>query len=293
MGGRPPYGYRLADAGPHPNRIHAAWGRRLHRLEPDPATAPHVKWMFAQRLAGHSTASIARALNERGVLCPSAADPNRNPHRHRRVWVLRTVAAILANPRYTGRQVWNRQRTDRDPRHHADALLRHDDVQRWNPTDQWVISAKIAHTPLVNEADFIAAQAITAIPTPADGSTRTYLLVGLLICRRCGRRMDAHWVHRRPGYRCRHGHTSAKSATGNRPGNLYVREDHILARIATQVDDLRTGPAPVTELDRRQIATFLRAHNMTVICDADTCDIETHRSRSAPLPAATCPTQGT
>ena len=27
---------------------------------------------------------------------------------------LRTVAAILANPRYTSRQVWNRQRTDFD-----------------------------------------------------------------------------------------------------------------------------------------------------------------------------------
>ena len=28
LGGRPPYGYRLADAGPHPNKAHAAWGRR-------------------------------------------------------------------------------------------------------------------------------------------------------------------------------------------------------------------------------------------------------------------------
>src|SRR5438552_2136600 len=27
-GGRPPYGYRLRDARPHPNRAHAAWGRR-------------------------------------------------------------------------------------------------------------------------------------------------------------------------------------------------------------------------------------------------------------------------
>ena len=25
LGGRPPYGYGLADAGPHPNRAHAAW----------------------------------------------------------------------------------------------------------------------------------------------------------------------------------------------------------------------------------------------------------------------------
>jgi hypothetical protein len=28
--------------------------------------------------------------------------------------MLTTVAAILANPRYTGRQIWNRQRIDRD-----------------------------------------------------------------------------------------------------------------------------------------------------------------------------------
>jgi site-specific DNA recombinase len=47
LGGRPPYGYRLADAGPHPNKVHASWGRRAHRLEPDPATAPVVRWMFA------------------------------------------------------------------------------------------------------------------------------------------------------------------------------------------------------------------------------------------------------
>ena len=40
LGGRPPYGYQLTDAGPHPNKAHAAWGRRAHRLEPDPVTAP-------------------------------------------------------------------------------------------------------------------------------------------------------------------------------------------------------------------------------------------------------------
>ena len=103
LGGRPPYGYRLADAGPHPNKAHAAWGRRAHRLDPDPQTAHVVRWMFAQRLAGHSVARIARALNEAGVPCPSAADPARNPHRDAAGWTLGTVTTILQNPRYTGR----------------------------------------------------------------------------------------------------------------------------------------------------------------------------------------------
>jgi site-specific DNA recombinase len=43
LGGRPPYGYRLGDAGPHPNKAHAAWGRRARRLEPDPETAHIVR----------------------------------------------------------------------------------------------------------------------------------------------------------------------------------------------------------------------------------------------------------
>lgn len=67
----PPYGYRLVDAGPHPNQAHAQWGRRLRRLDPDPLTAPHVRWIFARRLSGVSVAGIARELNEHGIPCPS------------------------------------------------------------------------------------------------------------------------------------------------------------------------------------------------------------------------------
>ena len=167
LGGRPPYGYRLADAGPHPNKAHAAWGRRARRLEPDPGTAHVVAWMFAARLAGHSVARIARALNEAGIPCPSAADPGRNPHRTGAGWTLGTVATILGNPRYTGRQVWNRQRTDCELADPANTSLGHRQVQRWNLPDGWVISARPAHPALVSEADFIAAQDISAARGPA------------------------------------------------------------------------------------------------------------------------------
>jgi site-specific DNA recombinase len=103
-------------------------------------------------------ASIARSLNERAVPCPSLVDPDRNRRRRGESWTLGTVAAILANPRYTGRQVWNHQHTTAN-----------EDSPRWAPTTEWVISKRLAHTPLVSEADFIAAKAIRTNPAPADG----------------------------------------------------------------------------------------------------------------------------
>jgi hypothetical protein len=73
LGGRPPYGYHLVDAGAHPNRAHARWDGDCTRLDPDPVTARQVRWIFAQRLARWSVASFARGLNERVVPCPSQA----------------------------------------------------------------------------------------------------------------------------------------------------------------------------------------------------------------------------
>jgi DNA invertase Pin-like site-specific DNA recombinase len=51
LGGRPPYGYRLVDAGLHPKPEKAAAGIQLHRLEPDPITAPVVQRIFEEYLA--------------------------------------------------------------------------------------------------------------------------------------------------------------------------------------------------------------------------------------------------
>ena len=278
LGGRPPYGYRLVDAGPHPNKVYASWGRRAHRLELDPDTGPVVAWMFAQRLAGHSVARITRALNDAGIPCPSAADPKRNPHRTGMAWTLRTVAAILANPRYTGRQVWNRQRTDFELVDPANTGLGHRPVQRWNLPTGWVISARPAHPAIVSEADYIAVQQASAPRGPAGPATRRYLLAGLLACGTCGRRLESAWSNGKPAYRCRHGYTSAVGSTPGRPANLYIREDQILPRLAALAilhadgsHSLRSGedisaqvtaPAQAADLIDR-----LRAADVTLIYD--------------------------
>jgi site-specific DNA recombinase len=279
LGGRPPYGYSLADAGPHPNKAHAAWGRRAHRLEPDPVTAPVVRWIFAQRLAGRSVARITRALNDAAIPCPSAADPERNPHRSGTAWKLNTVAAaILGNPRYTGRQVWNRQRTDLDLVDPANTGLGHRAVQRWNLPQGWVISACPAHPALVSETGFIAAQDASSPRGPAGPAARRYLLAGLLRCGTCGRRLESAWSNHQPAYRCRHGYTSAARPDTDRPKNAYIREDQILPHLAAlaillanqnqaqehagQATPQVTAPARTAEL-----IAYLRAGGVTLIYD--------------------------
>lgn len=52
LGGRPPYGYQLVDAGAHPNPGKANMGARLHRLAPDPTTAPIVAGIFQEYARG-------------------------------------------------------------------------------------------------------------------------------------------------------------------------------------------------------------------------------------------------
>jgi site-specific DNA recombinase len=283
LGGRPPYGYRLADAGPHPNKAHAAWGRRAWKLEPDPGTAPVVQWIFARRLAGHSLARITRALTEAGIPCPSAADPGRNAHRAGERWSLTTVRAILANPRYTGRQVWNRQPTAMELIDPANTGLGHREVQRWGLPDGWVISARPAHPALVSEEDFIAVQGIRAQRDGTDPG-RCYQLAGLLRCGICGRRAESCWSNNQPAYRCRHGYSSASTHDPARPKNLYIREDRILPHLPA-LHTLLTGAAPDATRNRRRtrrgadvrrpasdqdVIGYLRARQITLTYDPRT-----------------------
>jgi hypothetical protein len=175
--------------------------------------------MFAQRLAGHSVASIARELIERGVPSPSEADPERNRHRTGGAWRLRTVAVILANPRYTGRQVWDRQQEARG------------EMSGMVPPRASAVSVSMAHPALVSAADFVAAQQVRAVRPTRSGEVRQYMLSGLVRCAMCGRRMDSHWVHGRAAYRCRHGRSSAHPPRLDESKIVYVREDRLVREL--------------------------------------------------------------
>jgi hypothetical protein len=125
---------------------------------------------------------------------------------------------------------------------------------------------------LVSEQGFIAAQQVRTAPAPVDGATRTFRLAGLVLCQLCGRQFDAHWVHGRAGYRCRHGHTSAKLPERRREKNVYVREDQVLAFVAVHLDEIIAAVGEDVGSEPDEVAAFLHAPDRDHLRDGSVDD---------------------
>lgn len=136
----PPFGYRLTNAGPHPNPAKGALGIQLRTLDPDPITAPIVVRIFEVYVSGKGLLAIAEGLTRDGVPSPSAYDRARNPHRNGMGWSKTAVRAILMNPRYTGVAVWGRQRRDEVLVDVEDVAAGHRTTLRWNDEASWIRS---------------------------------------------------------------------------------------------------------------------------------------------------------
>jgi site-specific DNA recombinase len=258
LGGRPPYGYRLTDAGPHPNPAKARLGVRLHVLEPDPATAPVVARIFELFLDGCGYLAIAERLTADQVPSPSGHDRGRNPHRLGLAWSKSAVRAILANPRYTGYQVWNKQRRDEVLLDIDDVAAGHVSKMRWNPRDQWISSAEPTHQALVSREVFDQVQARVAARSPtspraAQTSPRPYALRGRLRCGLCQRRLQGQWVRGEAYYRCRYPSEYAHGAGFDHPINVYLREADLVSKLDAWLARL-VNPASIEATCRRLAA---------------------------------------
>ncbi len=171
LGGRPPYGYRIGDLGPHPNPFKAASGARLHQLEVDPETARVVQRICAMFLAGAGYKHIATVLTNEGVPSPSAHDRARNAHRPGHAWAKTAVGSILANPRYLGYHVSGRTKK-------ADFLLDpdipalgHVTRQQWQHRSEWVTASVQTYDAIVDEPTWHRVQALIVASTRTKAVT--------------------------------------------------------------------------------------------------------------------------
>jgi hypothetical protein len=242
QGGRAPYGYVVADAGPHPNPRKAAEGYRLRVLKVGDASAEVVRRIFEEYLDGRGDRAIAGGLNRDGIPCPSARRPDQNRHRLADGWQASTVRAILDNPRYTGYAFFGRWTTH-------ETLLDPDDVAaghvvrfRRAGTDRVVRSRGPAHPAIVSVETFTEAQ-LRRRSRAAGGrreraklertrvtGTRRYLLRGMVRCVLCGRKMQGAVIRKHETYyRClARTLTPGASAHAERPRTVNLREYDVL-----------------------------------------------------------------
>jgi hypothetical protein len=237
LGGRPPYGYLITDAGPHPNPAKAADGKRLHKLDLDPEAAPVVRRIFGEFIAGHGFYAIAEGLTRDGIPSPSAHDPARNRHRCGIAWSKFAVRSILINPRYTGHQVWSKQRKDEVLIDVDDVALGHTTKLRWNETGTWVWSKKIVQPPIIDRDTFdqvqvmISGRATEHARHKPHRSRRPYALRGCVWCGLCERRMQGHWVNDAAYYRCRFPAEYALANRAEHPLSVYLRESVVIREV--------------------------------------------------------------
>lgn len=284
LGGRPPYGYQLADAGPHPNPGKAAAGQRAHQLEIDPIAAPVVKRIFDQYVSGRGLHAIAEGLTRDGIPSPSAHDPARNRHRQRGrgAWGKSAIRAIVKNPRYVGRQVWNKQRRDEVLLDVEDVAAGHETKMRWNDRSEWIWSDKIVHEPIISPETFTRAQEVAAagVHRPLDSkkrpTSRKYALSGLLMCGLCGKKMQAHVHGGNNYYRCRFSDEYAVTDESHHPKTLYVRESSIVPGLddwlvkafsPKNLDQTCAMVAAVAEVDEAGLARAEAARKKLADCE--------------------------
>jgi site-specific DNA recombinase len=279
LGGRPPFGYRLEDAGPHPNQAKAVAGQRLHRLEPDPVTAPVVRRIFQMYGSGDGLRYIADRLTEERVLSPAAYDRARNRHRDPRGWSHTAIRAILANPIYGGHRYWGKQRRFEELLDVNDVSAGHVGRMRWRPRDEWIEASRPGVEPLVAEAELAAVQerfGKMAHRTKQRDAVHPYLLRGVVHCGICGRRMQGS--ARRPRaadgpvrvlYRCEFGAHRSVPPDLDHPPTVYVREDAVVPKLDAWLAEIVTPEALAAVQSRPPDLTARNTATTAALADCD------------------------
>jgi hypothetical protein len=248
-------------------------------LEPDPVAATVVQRIFSEYSSGVGIYAIAQRLTADGIPCPAAADPQRNRHRCGIAWAKSAVRVILTNPRYTGHQVWNRQRKQESLIDVEDVALGHQTTLKWNPRDAWILSDQPVHMPVVTKEQFEDVQRRLASRGPASTGREvvrthhSYALKGRLFHHACGRRMQGNWAHGQAYYRCRFPNEYALANKVDHRLNVYLREADILEPMDAWLAD---AFAPhriqhsLAALERSQLGTDADAqaiHRTLAECD--------------------------
>ena len=225
---------------PHPAPSKAAQGRTKTLLALDEIRAPIIAGIYAMRVSEKlGVPAIQARLSADPVTYPPA-DPEAG-------WTLGGIYSILANPKYTGYQVFGRRRKGKP-----------------TPPDKWYWSERPTHRAIVDRETWEAAQRIGAEHRSArdTGRTspdtyRTYTLRSRIRCKICTRRMcgntkmkpDNKIPAEHTYYQCEYRKTAARAAAApDHPRTVRVREDLLMGEVFRGLSAYALAPGRATRL---------------------------------------------
>jgi site-specific DNA recombinase len=173
------------------------------------------------------------------VPCPTATNPRLNATRR---WAKATINAMLVNPVYVGKQVWDRR---------DNATRREQGVSApWRSEDEWTV-CEDAHEPIISDELFGAAQERIQRKRKSSsrprGGRREHLLSGMVRCATGHPSLSAYGAIAKGHtyYRCSYGRDYGKVAAEAINGHgvtCNVREDALLPIIERFFADRLFGP---------------------------------------------------
>ena len=240
-----PYGYKKSEAD-------------RHHLEINEDTAPIIREIFTLRLTGMGYTGIARNLNERGIISPSAYlyknGLSKNDKYRDTLWTPWNIKEILRNEVYIGHLVQGKR---------TQQSYKQARKERYAPTDEWRITRN-AHEVIIDEQTFQAAQELSKERSKAyysmienNGAVKTpNMFRRLVYCADCGRALSrrqvySNWQEQKIYYYSYICPTAVNKPSACSPKNL--KEDEPLEVVGVSV---RRHIDAVTDLEKRVMAIW-------------------------------------
>ena len=131
--------------------------------------AEHVRYMFQLGEEGYGTRHIAKKLNEQGIVTKKGMP-----------WDSVNVKRLMKNEKLCGTNTFNKRKNVKGK-------------TQFRSEDEW-IRTENNHEAIITQEQFELVQHLfeSRRPTRARAENETYLLSGLIHCKRCGKRMKGH-----------------------------------------------------------------------------------------------------
>ena len=217
--------------------LKGSWGRPVVKsvtLVKNPEEAAVILRIFDMYITGLGPLSIARKLNDEGVLSPL--------HGHgllRRVWCAGTIKKILRNEKYRGVNVWNRTKIVHNPTTQRKK-------QKARPESEWV-RVEVPDWRIVSVEQWNAAvrenQSRKESAWRKEGglnrseASRKYIFSGLLRCAECGGNFSVTCAEpSRVRYGCV-GHRTRGSCKNKLTIFIQLLEDQLIQRLSSSLVD--------------------------------------------------------